>query len=451
MGVPLPGGRETFNSPSLFFGFMRWEVALIVGLALTAGCLGALEAQEGDGAGEGAAASPASATPAGETELVERTLVFTAEVDGPQVSEERVGPSWEAFLGPSLVTMDLSLAWEEPTNGFGVDVERPDGSTHAIEPPASPTATSVEGEVPDPSAGAHGFHLTTDDAVVAEDRVRLEATVVFEVPVASQTAELDGDGMVRGPITVEETEEGFRAETTYRANGTVDDEIELTVDTVNGAIHAGEGTQPSGVEDEEAHAAVNAWATGTSREEARERLLAIHVTIRIETDRVEAMADAEEWDDRGASADVALPEDTRTDASLDTTNGAVVMRELTVGDVVTDTTNGAITGGVRGEGELSFDTTNGAVGLAFTPTGDSTVVADTTNGNVELTLNEDASTGYEIHASTTNGAITEDMQEASLDGSEDEATLRTEGYADRSIQVTGDADTTNGNIHFASR
>jgi DUF4097 and DUF4098 domain-containing protein YvlB len=404
---------------------MRWEVLVLAAVALAAGCIGSFDAEEAsDDDGELASAEAEETEP----ETVERTLVFEDDV-APAVAMGRPGTSWSTTIGPHPVSMELELSWNETANGFGLEVEHPNGDTHEIPAPEDPTATSVTGEIPDPGAGTYSFHVTAEGPV-APDHARLEAHVVQRVA---------GDQ----PVTVRKTGDGYRAEITYEATGDVGQQVQATVDTVNGAIKA--SSTDGG---DQADVTVVAWAEADTREQARERARSIAVT----TDEILARAEAENWENRGASADIGVPAATTVDGELDTTNGAIAIDGLDVGDLAADTTNGAITGGLAGEGSLVFDTTNGGVDVAFTPTGDSEVEADTTNGAIQLALAEDADTGYEIDASTTNGRITEDMEEASLQGSEEEeATLVTEGFADRSIQVTGETDTTNGEIHFGSR
>lgn len=408
-------------------------------VTLTAGCIGAMDDVRDD---EPIGQQSTTADPGG-TERVERTLVFTETIEEPAVTVGDPATSWSTTLGPTLVSMDLRLAWGEPANGFGLEIEGPEG-THTIEQPQDPSATSNEGEVPDPSAGSYAFHLTSEGALVP-DEVELVADVVIEIPVDGQMATA-GDGAQRSSVTVEETDDGYRATVEYTAEGELADEVDATVDTVNGAISLAADSSR-----EQGRAVVTAWGEADTREEARERALSIRVDLTVEDDTLRATVEADDWEDKGASADVAVPERVRLSAEADTTNGAIQPDAITVDGFTADTTNGAIQGSLSGEGQLSLDTTNGAVDVAFTPTDDATIEAGTTNGAIELALTEDEATGYRIDASTTNGAITEDMDEASLQGSDEDATLRTQGYADREVQVDGSADTTNGRIHFASR
>jgi hypothetical protein len=419
---------------------MRWEVLAVALVAATAGCIGAMD-DAGD-QGEFAQA-PDEDTESG-TQQVERVLVFTDEINEPAVALGNPGPSWSANLGPEVVSMDLELTWGEQAHRFGLEVEQPDGDRHVIEEPQDPSTTSNTGEVPDPPAGDYTFHLTSEGPV-APDQVELTATVVLEVPLDGEGLAA-GDGAQRSEVRVEETEDGYRATVEYTAEGSLAEEVDATVDTVNGAVAlAADGSGDQGM------AEVTAWADGDTREEARERVLAIHVSLTVEDDTLDARAEAEDWEHRGASVDASVPQATTVGADLDTTNGAIQAQALTVDGYLADTTNGAITGTLTGQGDLGLDTTNGGIDVAFTPTADSTIQADTTNGGIELALNEDGDTGYEIGASLTNGRISEDMQEARLEGGDDEATLVTDGYGDRSIQVDGQADTMNGNIHFESR
>lgn len=433
------GAGKTVNPGRGIAEAMRWK-ALALGLLLvTSGCFGQAGV-EGDDEG-----GPAQAPPSGSsqgTQVVERELVFEANVSGPQVGGGRLDVQWPAELGVGLVGLELSLSWTQGTNAFGIETERPDGTVHKLGPPSETGSTSVEGEVTELVPGEYVFYLTAGDGIVIEDRVELVASATFELAEGTQPAV--EEGTVRGPVRVEPANGGYRATVSYRANGTAQDRMQVTVNTTNGGIsHRGNLDQAMG--------AVVAWAHGDTREEARRRLLEIDVDLTVREGAIRAIAEAPNWEKRGASAEVGVPSETTIQGTFDTTNGPIQLRNANVDGILADTTNGGIEGDVAGRGEMTFDTTNGAITVEVYPTASAQVTADTTNGAIELGLAEGEAVGYRIDADTTNGEITESMDEASLSGSDDEATLETDGYADRTVQVTGLADTTNGNIHFASR
>ncbi|MGN6742361.1 MAG: DUF4097 family beta strand repeat-containing protein [Amnibacterium sp.] len=88
-----------------------------------------------------------------------------------------------------------------------------------------------------------------------------------------------------------------------------------------------------------------------------------------------------------------------SDLSVQDTNGAVVVRDLT-GSVDASTTNGAVS--LTGlTGDVSATSTNGQVEVLAGSS--ATVVAGTTNGAVRL---EFSSPPRSVHATSTNGAVT---------------------------------------------
>lgn len=407
-------------------------------LALTAGCIGATDTQQ-----DLDQTSTADQEDLQEEEEITEVIVYQAEVEGPQVGGDRLDVSFPAQLGEGLTDLELELSWAEQTNGFGVDVEMPGGTTHEIDPPDEATATRVKGTVPAPSPGAYEFHLTASNGVVAQDEVRLEAQATFLVQ-AAETADVGADGTVRGPVNVEETQDGYRAWVTYRANATASESMTVSADTVNGQIqHQGTASQATGT--------VTAWAHGDSPDEARNRLDEITVRLVVDPDGIDADVSAPDWEQRGADMATGVPESTTARGDFDTTNGPIQFEEARVNGLSASTTNGGIQGDVTGDGDFEFGTTNGPIDVALTPTASSSLAASTTNGGINLALAENPETGYRIDASTTNGQITEQMEEASLSGDDEDATLRTDGYSDRSIQLSGTTSTTNGNIHFEGR
>lgn len=421
---------------------MRWVAFVLTALVLTAGCFGQVGVEGDDG--DGSAASPGEGGPGGDaaTQTVTRRLVFQENISDPRPGGDRVGVSWPAEMSIGLTAMHLELSWETTSNAFGVETERPDGTVHTLPPPAMPGQTSTEGDVTELVPGEYTYHLTAGDGVVLPDTVRLVVTATFELSTTTQPA-LE-EGTVRDPVQVEETEDGYRATVTYRANASAQDRMQVTVDTTNGEIrHDGQAEGATGT--------VTAWAHGDTADEARQRVLAIDVDLVVDEGRIQAIATAPDWTQRGASVSIGVPETTTVHGSLDTTNGPIHIEDARAEDLTADTTNGGITGSITGQGDYLFDTTNGAISVDLAPTGTSSLEADTTNGPIVLGLVEGDEIAYEIDAETTNGRITESMSEARLEGSDEEATLVTEDGQDRPIQVTGLADTTNGNVVFEGR
>lgn len=407
---------------------MRWAWVLGV-LVLTAGCL--------SGAGEETRLSPQEAEQLDEeeTEEIERTFVFEADVQASAGDGRIDGIEWPAPLGPGLTAIELELVWEQGTHNFGVDVEGPTDAQ--IGPERDPTSAELSAEFPNAAAGSYAFYPTLEGAV-ASDSLTLTVTATFVVP-EDESLSLAGCT----DIETRQTADGWRASFACQASGPTSSAKRLAADTVNGEV-AIDGA------DEGALAAVNVWARGTSEEQARQRAATIDVTVRVTEDGIVARAEAPDWEDRGADVDVGVEEATLT-GRADTTNGPIEFSDVRTDGIEADTTNGPIRGDLTGGGDLAFDTTNGPIEVAITPEDAMGIEADTTNGAIELGLTETSQIAYSIDAETTNGRITEDMDEAHLEGEEDDARLVTEDGESRPIQVTGDTDTTNGGIHFDGR
>ncbi len=422
---------------ALFPVRMRWKaLGIIIAVAFAGGCIAGMDPGQ-----DPAETTPASSEEESREEIVE-AFVFQEQIEQPQLGGDRLDADWPAELGEGLTELTLELSWGQETNSLGVEVETPEG-VHQVGPPQDPMATSIQGEVPNPTPGPFTFHLTSSEGAVLMDEARLEVEATFLVPLDGE-ARIETDATTRGPVNVEETGEGYRAWVTYEGQAPASDSMEVSVDTVNGEVHHAGAS-------EDAEGLVTAWARGDTPEQAKQRLEDIDVDLLVQEDRIEATASAPDWEDRGAGVDTGVPASTTIQGTFSTTNGGILFDQARVNDASASTTNGPVEGTITGQGSLGFDTTNGAIDVAFTPTASSSLDAHTTNGGVELSLNEDEDTGYRIDASTTNGAISENMDEASLSGSDEQATLETNGYDSRSVQVTGTAGTTNGNVHFASR
>lgn len=409
---------------------MRW--AWLLGLlVLTAGCLG--------GIGDETRLTPQEAEEldASELEEIERELVFETDIALSAGDGRIEDPGWSAPLGPGLVDLAVELAWEQEAHAFGLDVEGPDGSVHEIGPEQDPTASRIGGELADVEAGTYAFHPTRQGAVTT-DALTLTVTATFQVPA-------DEDVRVQGctDIQVQETSSGYRASFTCQASGPTSQAKHLGADTVNGEIRV-DGDA------EGALASVEAWARASTAQEARQRAQAIDVDVLVTGDEIRALAEAPEWEERGADVSLEVAQATLT-GEADATNGPISFMDVLTDGIAADTTNGAIEGDLTGGGDIELDATNGPVEVAFTPQQDTSLETDTTNGPIELGLAESDRIAYTIDAASTNGQITESMDEAHLEGSEDRATLVTEDGASRAVQVTGETDATNGDVHFEGR
>ncbi|PSG97235.1 hypothetical protein BRD56_06125 [Thermoplasmatales archaeon SW_10_69_26] len=407
---------------------------------LTAGCVGTAQ----DDTETEPASTPTS--DANETTRREETRTFTYEQNvGLTVTdaEAQVGTMGTPSLAPAIGDMELTLSWNEPANGFALDVELADGSTTRVEAPDDPSATSTGAEisVDGQPAGTYQFDLVAPDGTTVSDTVTLEGTVTI---VLGETA---SDEVSTNDVETERTDDGWLATQTFEDTGQPGSQADLDADTVNGAIELAGSA-------DEARAVVTAYAEADSEDEAIDRVQDIQVTVRVQDGEVTARAEVpdDDWEDRGANVDADVTDETTLGGEADTTNGAITLDESRVTGIRLDTTNGPIQGSVSPSDRIEAGTTNGAIELDVEPTESAELEMGTTNGAIELGLTENEDIAYEVDASTTNDRISEAMDEAELERQgEGQATLVTENGEARPIQVTGETDTTNGAIAFQGR
>lgn len=422
---------------------MRALPALLVTISiLLAGCLGATT-------------DPSSTTDAGDAvddaaETVTEQLSYSADVSASARTSEQVESFGWSYDAPSgIQEIDLTLSWEEQANGFGLQVEGPNG-TRGRDAPQDPAATSIKLNIGDPTAGSWEFKVVQPAGATAPDNVRLDAKVV----------RLAGEGGSSTNLRVYQENGEWIAEMSYGASGPAADQMTAEVSVANGDVRA----ETAG---DQAEVNVTAWARGATRDQAVERVREIDVTATVQDDRIvgKASVDDGQWNNRGAHADVRTP--SRLSGSLSTSNDPIELVDLDGGEITVSTSNDpievtgtfqgpltlstsndAVTGEVTVHDDLEVGTSNDPIDLDVTPEASLRIDATTSNGNVDLGLTETSEIAYEIQAQTSNGQITEDMEEAHLDGSDESATLRTEDGDGRPIQVTGNVGTSNDDVHF---
>lgn len=438
---------------------MRVRVVLLALAVATAGCLDAGPSSDAPPEGE-ESGDPEPGNPA--PRVVTRTFVYEGNVSAGTEGGP-VGVNGTVVLGSGLQGVTLELAWTQASNAFEARGDPPAGDEVTATSDAPAGGTSASAEADDPAPGLWRFSVLAEGSHLP-DRVRLFVNATWRLPGPADAA---GGDAAPGPVQAERTGSGWRAWRDYHANGTVGDAVEVTADTANGAANlsaggpevstesgAGPGdpsVQPETRDGDTARVRVHVWAHADTEQRARERVQSVNVTVEVAGDRVRVNPQAPEWQQRGADVDVALPADTRSRLDLETTNGPVNARAADARQARLETTNGPIHAGIRGQGSIGLETTNGPLVAALVPTADVELDAASTNGPVQLGLQETDEIGYTIDAETSNDRITEDMDEAELEGSEEEATLRTRNAGERPIQVTGTAGTTNGNVHFQGR
>lgn len=428
---------------------MRARAVVLAMLILTTGCLGA-----GDPDAESRDDEDDSPPEQRSTRTFEREIVYEGEVTAG-AEDRAVDVGGSTILGAGLDSVSVDLSWQRVTNDFQAHVQPPAGEEVIVASDA-PIGTEASAEIDDVEPGLWRFSVSVEGSHVP-DEVRLEITALWVLSTTDVRVEA---GAANTSVQTEQRGDDWFAWQERYENDTVGQTVRATVDATNGPINLSAGTPPNGDEagfgdtdrqDAEGHLAyvrVLSWARADTESEALERVRSIDVSITIDEDTVQVGTDAPSWEHRGTDVDVLLPSDVQVTPSLDTTNGGVSLQAADVLDADLDTTNGPVQANIGASGNLRLDTTNGPIYAAIFPTSDAELEVDTTNGPAQLQLHEASHIGYIVDAETTNGQITESMDEAELEGSSDEATLRTEQADSRDVQVTGSVDTTNGNIHF---
>jgi DUF4097 and DUF4098 domain-containing protein YvlB len=152
--------------------------------------------------------------------------------------------------------------------------------------------------------------------------------------------------------------------------------------------------------------------------------------------------------------DVTLPTGLVMVVTAETTNGAVGVQGRTDGLSV-QTVNGAVNVDADVT-QVSLETTNGQIQATLRPTASGRISATTTNGQVALSLPEDAQRGYDVSGRTTNGQVSIQLKDGDLgpcpSGSQyytppcNERSFKTHGYDQRAIRSQVSATGTNGQI-----
>ncbi len=400
-------------------------------------------------------------------EVVTETRSFDGEVEDPGLLLEstRVSPEWTFTLEPGSSNLELELQWGSFVNDYTFVLERPDGvAKHGLD---SDVMEEVPGDsfeyglnLSDATPGEYTAYLVAE-GILVEDTFSLDAR--WEMLVGIDEGET-GTGNLTA-VTFEKQGDAWQATLPYRSAGDVTDPLTLDVDTFNGRVEVVHTS------DEKATAWIHAWARADSKERAEELTRSLDITLTVGEDHLKAHAKEGRETDRNESesvgATVYLEVPVGVEGSIKTGNGGIELDGLTVSDLdvkssnggitadletsgslLLDTSNGPIDAALVGSGDIKLDTSNGPIDLDLEPTGTTSLDVDSSNGGLELNLEESSDIGYELDASTGNGKITEQMDEASLEGEDKEATLRTSDLDSRSILVTGNVETSNGSVKF---
>lgn len=408
----------------------HWRTVMLIGLMVSvSGCITAVN---DDNATTSTEAEP-------EPTPVRRSASegHSCNVGAPAlpIGDRPVCDRYEVQIDAAVFEIEFELEWDNAGNSYSLQVETPSGDRLSEDQSDN---QEIELLVTDTETGTYGFWPRAESVAFQDE---LELTVTYHWMD-------DGTAKIEIPtptIEVEQQGDRWRATMRYVAVGTTADTAQLDVHTINGDVSLSSTTD----DDSRADMEVFAWANSEAR--ARELVKAIQIGIGITSDQIRAEVEEQPRqldDNEGVGAHIDIETPATVGGSAGTTNGDVVFEGLALDDLSVSSTNGEFEGTVDAYGDLTGSTTNGGFDLDITPHESLNLDFSTTNGGADIGLKEASDIGYHIDASTTNGEVTESMDEASLDGEENRATLQTEGYSGRDIQVSGSITSTNGSIHF---
>lgn len=145
--------------------------------------------------------------------------------------------------------------------------------------------------------------------------------------------------------------------------------------------------------------------------------------------------------------EVFLPADAVIDLELESSNGAMSLKDVVGGEIQLDTSNGVFTFDNVYAESINAETSNGAIDLTLPCTVTGEYVLRTSNGQVDLSVSSSSDVGYDLDASTSTGVVSIGLP--NLDYSVNQRTskeARTVGFEGKEIQITLDVSTSNGNV-----
>jgi len=173
------------------------------------------------------------------------------------------------------------------------------------------------------------------------------------------------------------------------------------------------------------------------------------------------------WSNYAITVNVKVPEGVTLDLDVATSNGEIVITDVSGRDMVLHTSNGRMTldkvyaetirgstsnGRISGEVEAStvdLSTSNGSIDLTIPATRSGDYTLDTSNGSIDLTLPKSTNIGYDINLSTSLGSVNMDLPNLSYTINESRRKVAsTEGYLGKEIQVKIAAKTSIGSIEI---
>lgn len=229
--------------------------------------------------------------------------------------------------------------------------------------------------------------------------------------------------------------------------------LEITLETFNGNVRISPGKE-------------GAWglvakieARGRDAADAEQKLDAVEFSWEHEERGrhfLHAEASANGGEGVSASLEVSMPRSLLLEVVARTSNGNVAFDGGRTDGLALATSNGGIS--VEADAtNVDLRTSNGGIDAKLRPTGSGRISASTSNGGIKVALAEDATRGYDLEGTTSNGEVEIDLRDGQKGdcpkGSEyytppcTHRTFRTSGFDERAIQSRVTLSTSNGSIN----
>jgi hypothetical protein len=133
-------------------------------------------------------------------------------------------------------------------------------------------------------------------------------------------------------------------------------------------------------------------------------------------------------------------------SKMETSNGPLVLENVSADHITGVTSNGGIEGTVEAH-ETTLSTSNGGIHLTLPCSMSGQYDLRTSNGNVKLIVSSSSQVGYDLDLATSNGDIA--LSLPGLEYSQNQKTrkeARSDDFSNKGIQIVVVASTSNGNI-----
>lgn len=387
-------------------------VALVV-LALSAGCLGAMDDEEVSPASDAGEADTGEANPSPEN-ASRMTAEETESLD--EGAREGLPP----FYSSRTITIEGDLVLEQ----LPVVLSTRNGDIDVQTGPADEFVLEV-------TLTGHGY--TPEQATTERERLSLAWSIgepgarelVAEVERENRTEEnvvLD-QGNAEGEITLKLPKNLTTVLSATTRNGGLAIH-DLRADVLNAETRNGE-IQIEGVK------------SSVIRTQTRNGA----------TDLTDIQGEVVKTQTRNGAIEVSGIQ--ATVIELESRNGEIGIEDTTVEVISMQTRNGEIDAELADTADVSMQTRNGDVTAVIEPATDGEVTMQTRNGHVELNVPEDEAHGYDATAKTRDGQAEILLEEGSTER-EDEGEVRflTDGFQNREIRTQLDASSRNGNVQI---